>query len=203
MEIQLNELITKIKKDGIDEAEKKAAEIIDNAEKEASEIIKNAKKEASEIISNAKKEQQHFENTGREALKQAGRDLILSIREKLILMFDSIIKQEVSGALTDGVTAEILPVIIKNWTDNGKDIEVFLSKEDRVKLEESLFNKLAAELKNNVTVKAHPEVKAGFRVTEKDGDLYYDFTDSAIAENLVRYLNPVLTDIIKKAASGK
>ncbi|MBN2402168.1 MAG: hypothetical protein JXN64_07190 [Spirochaetes bacterium] len=203
MEVQLKELIEKIKTEGVAEAEKKADEIINNANTQASQIIEKAKKEASEIISKAKTEQQHFENAGREALKQAGRDLILAIRGKIISIFDSLIKREVTGALAGGLTGELIPAVIREWAGKGKGLDILMSKEDSAKLQQSLLGKLSGELKNGVTIKIHPAIKSGFRISEKDGDSYYDFTDAAIAENLVQYLNPVLADIITKAGSEK
>lgn len=203
MDIQLNELIEKIKKEGVGEAEEKAGQIINDAENKALEIVEKARKEAAEIISKAKSEQQQAENAGKETLKQAGRDLILTIKGNLTSIFDSLIKREVGGALKDNVIADLIPVIIKEWADKNKGIDVLLSKEDGKKLEQSLLNKLSGELKSGISIKTHSGIKSGFRISEKDGDSYYDFTDEGIAESLVQYLNPVLADIIIKAASEK
>ena len=164
-----------------------------------SEIIDKARKDASEIIAKAKAEQEQMENTGKEALKQAGRDLILTIKSNLTTIFNSLIKKEVGEALKDDVIADLIPVIIKEWAVKNKGIDVLLSKEDGKKLEQSLLNKLSGELKSGVEIKVHQGIKSGFRISEKDGDAYYDFTDEGIAESLVQYLNPVLADIITKA----
>ena len=50
MEIQVQELIDKIKKDGISAATEEASRIKAEAESEAQRIIENAKKEAADII---------------------------------------------------------------------------------------------------------------------------------------------------------
>ncbi|MBN2040842.1 MAG: V-type ATP synthase subunit E [Spirochaetes bacterium] len=203
MDIQLKELIEKIRKEGVGEAEEKAGRIIEDAKTSASEIIEKARKEASEIIAKAKDEQAQMENTGKDALKQAGRDLILTIKGKLTSIFDSLVKKEVSGALKDDVISELIPVIIKEWSVKNKGIDVLLSREDGKKLEKSLLNKLSDELKSGVEIKVHQGIKSGFRISEKDGESYYDFTDEGVAESLVQYLNPVLADIITKAVSEK
>jgi V/A-type H+/Na+-transporting ATPase subunit E len=202
MDIQLNELIEKIKKEGVGEAENRANQIIDDANKQASEIVEKAKKEAAEMVARARADQQQFEAAGKETVKQAGRDLILNIKASLTSIFDSVIKREVSAGLSEDVVAELVPVIIKEWMNKNTDkIEVLLSKEDSVKLEQTLLSKLSAEMKKGIEVKAHPNIKSGFRIAEKNGDSYYDFTSEGIAESLIQHLNPVLGEIIMKAAA--
>jgi V/A-type H+-transporting ATPase subunit E len=204
MDLQLKELIEKIKSEGVVEAEGKAEEIISQANKQASEMIEKAKKEASELVSKAKADKEQFENTGREALKQAGRDLILTIRGNLTSIFDSLIKKEVNSTLTENVISELIPSIIKGWTGKNTDkIDLLLSKDDSKKLEQALLSKLSAELAKGVTIKSHPGIKSGFRIAEKNGESYYDFTDEGIAESLVQYLNPVLAGIVTQAAAEK
>ena len=56
MEIQLQELINQIKKDGVEAAETQAEAILDAAKAEADKIISAAKLEADKLIANAKVE---------------------------------------------------------------------------------------------------------------------------------------------------
>ena len=50
-----------------------------------------------------------------------------------------------------------------------------------------------------VEVKAAPDVADGFRVAEKDGQAYYDFSAASVAENLAVFLNPVMAGIVGDA----
>ena len=56
MDVQLQELIDKIKKDGVASAENEAAKIVAEAEKNAEKIIADAQEKAAEIGKNAKAE---------------------------------------------------------------------------------------------------------------------------------------------------
>src|SRR4030042_5994228 len=204
MEIQLKELIDKIKEEGVGEADKKAEEIINRAKDEASNIKDRARMEAETIISNAKIEVKQLEDAGREALRRAGRDLMLNIKNALTEIFDAIVRNEVKAAFSQDVIAEVLPVLIREWAKKGfGQIDVLLSHEDLKKLEKSLLDKLSRELKKGIAVRSHPRVQSGFRIAEREGNYYYDFTDEGISENLVQYLNPVFAEIIKNAATGK
>jgi V/A-type H+-transporting ATPase subunit E len=204
MEIQLKELIEKIKAEGVSEAEEKANHIISEANKQAFEIIEKAKKEAAVLIVKAEADKKQFENSGMEALKQAGRDLILTMRSNLTSIFDSLIKREVSSALSNDVMLELIPLIVREWSVKKIDqIEIFLSKEDKSKLENNLLNKLSSEIRKGIIIKPHPGIKSGFRIAEKNSGSFYDFTDEGIAESLAQYLNPVLAEIIIKAIPEK
>ena len=71
MDIQLQELIDKIKKDGVTAAEKTAAEIVEKAQKEADSKIAAAEKKAEELIKNAKAEIERLEKASNDAVTQA------------------------------------------------------------------------------------------------------------------------------------
>ena len=84
MDVQLQELLETIKKDGLKAAEEEAKTVLERAEKRAEEIVEKARKEAKGLIEDAKHEAEKAETSGREALKQAGRDLILSINKRIV-----------------------------------------------------------------------------------------------------------------------
>ena len=63
----------------------------------------------------------------------------------------------------------------------------------------ALRQALAARLVAGVEVKAAPDVADGFRVAEKDGRAYYDFSAASVAENLAVFLNPVMAGIVTDA----
>ena len=108
MEVQVKELIDRIKSEGIKEAEKKAKEIEGEAHKNAQSIIADANKKAQEIVENAKAEAEKFEITGKHALTQAGRDLILTLRSEITAIFDTLIGKEIKESLTTDVLKEVI-----------------------------------------------------------------------------------------------
>ena len=44
--------------------------------------------------------------------------------------------------------------------------------------------------------------KSGFKVVERSGSSYFDFSSEALAEIISGYLNPVLAGIVRDAARG-
>ncbi|MDR0654952.1 MAG: V-type ATP synthase subunit E [Treponema sp.] len=203
MDIQVQELIDKIKKDAIESGSAEAARIKKAAEGEAKSIVENAKKEAEGIISRAKTDAERSEKAGNAALEQASRNLVLAFKGEIQVLLDKIIGAALSSSYGEDTLRQILPEIIKTWAAKGSDsLDIVLSEADLKKLEGYFTEKLAAELKKGVELKSDRNLAAGFRIVNKDGSAYYDFSAEAVAELLSAYLNPRLAGILKTAAKG-
>jgi len=197
MDVQLKELIEKIKTDGVKTAEDKAAEILRNAEIKSAEIIDNANKEAKRIKEDAKAEAARSEQSGREALKQAGRDLIIDVKGQVGDLFTSLIKAGTAEALSGKALSEGIASVLGNWKGDVEDLSVLLSEKQLAEIDKELKSKLAKEIKAGLEVKPYKGAAAGFRVSEKDGKAFFDFTDDVLAEYLSRYLNASLAETLK------
>jgi V/A-type H+-transporting ATPase subunit E len=199
MDIQLHELIEKIKKDGIESASEAAAKLKAQAEAEARRIVEAAKKEAETVLARAKADAERTEKAGIAAVGQASRNLVLEFRSKIQGILDVIVAKETAAAFDENTLKNLLPEIIKNWAGKGDDLAILLSDGDLKKLEASLKEKLSAELKKGVELKSDRGIQAGFRIANKDGSAYYDFSADAVAELLSAYLNPRLAETLKSA----
>ncbi|MCP4163416.1 MAG: hypothetical protein GY760_25440, partial [Deltaproteobacteria bacterium] len=196
--VQLKELIEKIKTDGVNNAEEKAAEIISNAERQSSEIIENARNEALKIKEAATAEAKKSELSGKEALKHAGRDLILDIRDQIERIFTTLLKEGTADALSGNALSDGITSIIKNWKGELEDLSVLVSESQLSSIEKELKSKLSNEIKKGLEVKAFNGATTGFRVSEKNGKAFFDFTDEVLADFLARYLNASLAETLKK-----
>lgn len=202
MDVQLQELIDKIKRDGVAVAENSASEMISNAEKEAKRIIDNAKREAENIISQAKEEAGRFEKSSEDSIKQASRNLLLQFRDSVTKELSSIVNETVSDSISKDSLEKLIPEIIKEWTKNSdaKDISVLLSEKDLQTLESSFKNSLKNEISQGLTLKVDNSLSKGFRVGIKDGAAFYDFSAETVAELFSAYLNPKVSALMKEAA---
>ena len=52
-------------------------------------------------------------------------------------------------------------------------------------------------MKKGVEIMASSQLQAGFRVSEKGGSAYYDFSDRGITDVLMDFLNPKVAEILK------
>lgn len=197
MEIQLEQLISKIKNEGIKTAEDSAEKIIQDAEQKAESIIKDAEKKADQLIAAAQADALRFENSANASVKQAGRDVVLTVRKNLSDIFNRLLKAETDKALSANVMEEIIVNTINklNKTEAG-NFTVEIPEKDSDALQKVLTSRLSEEIKNGLEIKAARNMEKGFFISSKDGSAYFNFSDEGIAEALSEYLNPKLAVLI-------
>ena len=109
MDVQLQELIDKIKKDGVASAETAAAEIIAEAEKKAAALVEEAHAKAADIIKTAKAETERLEKASIDAVSQAGRNLLISFRDGINAQLAAFIKTETEKAYSAELLKSLVP----------------------------------------------------------------------------------------------
>ena len=204
MDVQLQELIDKIKKDGVTAAEKEAAKIIAEADKKAESIIKNAENKAEQIIKDAKAETERMQKASDEAIVQAGRNLLLAFKDSIVAELDGLIQAETAKAVSKDALAKLIPETVKAWVKNtdASELSVLLSEKDLKALQSTFTTKLKAEIKKGMEIKPDKTLTAGFRIGVKNGAAYYDYSADALSEMFAAYLNPKVAGLMKVAAKG-
>ncbi|MBQ0051425.1 MAG: V-type ATP synthase subunit E [Treponema sp.] len=202
MDVQLQELIDKIKKDGVAAAEKSASEKIAQAQAEAEKIIANAKEEADKIVKAAKDETTRLEKASEDAIRQASRNLVLSFRDSITKELSAIVTAETTKAYSPELLTKLIPETVKAWTSKTEaaEVSVLLNEKDLKDLEDSLKSALKAEIAKGLTLKADNSINSGFRVGVQDGAAFYDFSAEAVADLFSAYLNPRVAALMKEAA---
>ena len=155
MEIQLQELIEQIKKDGVDVAQAQAAAILESAKAEAEKIIFDANAQAEKIMADAKTENAKTVKSGEDALRQAGRNLLISFRESVARELKAIVNNSVNSVYSSDEFSGLIVKAVENWTGKpeAEDITVILNSSDLAKLEESILSSLKTKLLSGVTLK--------------------------------------------------
>jgi V/A-type H+-transporting ATPase subunit E len=203
MDIQLQELIDKIKKEGIESAQAGAAKLKAGAEAEAKTLLDDAKKQANALMEKAKTEAERGEKAGIAAVEQACRNLVLAFKGEIQGLLDKLVADAVGASYSADVVKQVLPDLIKNWAAKNTDsLSVVLSEGDLKKIDDAFKAKLVSALKGGVEFKAAKNLDGGFRIAEKDGSAFYDFSAESVAGMLSAYLNPKLGEILKNSVKG-
>lgn len=202
MEIQLQELIDQIKKDGVNTAEAEAQKIIENAKAEAEKIIADAESKARDIAAKSKADNERLVKVSEDSIRQAGRNLLISFRESVNRELKAVVSEKLSEAYTPESLTKIILNVTEAWTKNtdAGDISVLLNSDDLKALEEGLLKSLKQRLISGVTLKANDDFTGGFRISEADGSVYYDYSAESVVEMLSTYLNPRVTALMKEAS---
>jgi len=197
MDVTLESLIEKIKKDGVTEAKAQAEQIIQEAKKQAGQIINEAKAQAEQIISAAKVEAGKFKDNAQAAIRQAARDTILTVKEEIIKTFDKIIKDEVTRSLNPELTAQLITKIVDKWSpDENDQIEVLAADDDVDKLKDLFIEKVREKAKDKLVISTGSNINKGFRIGIKGEDVYYDFSEEAVIEVFKELINPKIKNIL-------
>jgi len=203
MDVQLQELLDRIKNEGVKAAEDQAQRLRAEAQARSDEILASARKTAEKIVADARAEAARFEHNAREALRQAGRDLILSLKGRISALFEALVQKETRGAYTPQVLEEAVVGLVKAWaSQQAADLRLLLPAAQLAGLEKTLQSRLAAEIKKGLQIAALPGLEAGFRVGLKDGSVYFDLSDLGIAQILAEFLTPKVAATIQAAVES-
>lgn len=195
---EIKDLIEKINREGIQAAEEKARQIDVQADKSARQILEKARADAERIIADAQKKSVDIKESTHTLLKQAGRDLLLSLRKEINLMLDKLIASVVTEAFSAQEMAKIIICLAENYTAAEKSgITVALKKEDLEHLEKGLLSGLKDELNKGITLTPSEDIRAGFTISYDSGKSHYDFTDKGLSEYIGAYLKPKLGELFK------
>ena len=201
MEIQLKELIEQIKKDGVSAAEAQAEAILTSARAEAEKIVADAQAKAEKIVADAKSLNAKTVKSGEDALRQAGRNLLISFRESVARQLNVILKNNVDAAYSGDALSALIINTVQLWAQKPEtdDISVILNSADLERLQEALLSELKAKMLEGVTLKANDNFDGGFRIAVSNGSVYYDYSVEAVTDMLANYLSPAVTALLKEA----
>ena len=201
MEIQLQELIEQIRKDGVEAAEAQAESILIAAKAEAERIISEAQAQAGKLVADAKTENEKTVKSGEDAIRQAGRNLLISFRESVTRELGAIVGDNVNAVYSSDAFMKLIVSAIEGWTgkSEAEDISVILNTSDLEKLETALLGELKAKMLGGVTLKANDNFDGGFRIAVNNGAVYYDYSAEAVTNMLSNYLSPKVAALLKEA----
>lgn len=201
MEVQLQELIEQIKKDGVAAAEAEAKTIVEAAQADAEKILADAQAQAEKMLADAKAETERMTRSSEDAIRQAGRNLLISFRESVARELKTIVGENVGAVYASDAFGELILRIVENWanTPDAEEIAVILNTQDLNQLEETALAALKEKLSKGITLKANDHFDGGFRISVNEGGAYYDYSAEAVAEMLSNYLSPKVTELLKEA----
>ena len=201
MEVQLQELIEQIKKDGVETAEAEAKAIVEAAKSDAEKIIADAQAQADKILSLARTETERMTKSSEDAIRQAGRNLLISFRESVTKELKAIVSENVTAVYSSESFAQLVVKAVEGWANkpDADDISVILNSEDLKALEDTILAGLKEKMTKGITLKANDNFDGGFRIAVNNGGAYYDYSSEAVVDMLSNYLSPKVTAILKEA----
>ncbi len=205
MELQVQELLERIKTEGVDAARAEADRIVAAAEERAESIVNEAVRNAAELEKDAKARIESMEKASKLALVQASRDTILALRGRVQRFMSDAVLASTSEVLSAEYLSKILPDLLKEMArDVSGDIQILLPTKIVASLDSALANRLSRDIGKGVTFLPFEGLDAGFRVAMNGSSAQYDFSSESVAEILASRVNARLAECVKESlAEGK
>ena len=189
MSEDIQSLLEKINREGVEKAEAAAAAIVNEAKAKADALAKKAQEDAARAKADAEKSQAAYVARAKESLAQAARDTVIAVEASVKALLEKLLLDSVAAALADGRTAPALAAeAIAGLSGPG---EIVCGPE----LAKALAQRLASG--GAFTVSADEGIGPGFKVRLDGGRVETDFTAAAIAAELAKRLRPDLAALLK------
>ena len=180
MELQIQDLVTSIRKEGVEAANAEAESILAEAKKKADSIVAGAKAEAQQHKDTAEKEISILKESAAVSAEQAKRDAVLAFKNEIQGEFEKILAADIRKELL----AEGLGKLIRAAVA-GENVADYAAEVSEVS--DALKKELADEIKKGLEIRPTKDVQQGFRLATKDGSGYFDCSDDGIMEMLMPY----------------
>ena len=195
-EKSLDQLITSLKTEAIEAAEKESGKILADAKRQARQIVQAAEEKKTTMLSGAEQEAQAILQKGEAALRQAGRDYSISVRNELLHIFQAVLEAETRKAFTPDLMKDAIVKAIENI---GGDVELTLSPDNAKELADYVHDRLKSSEKI-ASIVENNSVLNGFTIAKKREGWSYTISPEEVTEALKKHLNNNWLNILKKEA---
>ena len=201
MEIQLKELIDQIKQDGVAAAEAEAKTILEAANAEAERIVSEARAKAEKFLADTNAENERVVRSGEEAIRQAGRNVLISFRESVTRELRAVVGENVAAVGSSAEFASLILRVVELWASHPEteELSLLLNSKDLKALDAAALTALGAKLGKGVTLRASDDFDGGFRIAVNADGAYYDYSADAVTDMLSQYLSPKVSALLKEA----
>lgn len=180
MELQIQDLVASIKKEGIDAAHAEAEQILARAKEEAAAIVAQAKEEAERTAAKTQSETELMKQSVLINAEHARRDAMLSFKTQVQAELKRLLTAETGKVLRGETLAKLIAAALGEEDPAKYSAEVS-------EVTEGLNAALAEELRAGLTIAPTPGVRAGFRLTARDGSGYFDCSDEELSAMLAPF----------------
>ena len=185
----LQNLLERINREGVEKAEAQAREIVAAAEAQAAEIVRKATETAAQFRAAAQRDADAFSTRAAETIRQSARDIVIGVKDAVTALLENLLAKGVDKALADERTAaELVAAAIRDLTGPG---------------EITCGPQLASALKSQVSdlksfvLATDASMGAGFTVKLDGGRIEHAFTADVIAAELAKRLRPDLAKLVQ------
>lgn len=199
----LQVLIERLQREAVDEGQRRARSIVEEAEATAAATIRDAEAAAQRLLERARRDAEAFTERSRVTLEQAGRDLLINVRQSIDGLMASLVHASLQEVLQPDLLGEMLVKMAEAYASRGgreRRLAVLLSADDLDAMVRLYSQRLAEKLPHGIGLRLDNGVVQGFRVALVDENVEHDLTIDAIAAALTHHLRPHLAELMQQVA---
>lgn len=191
----LQQLLEKIQRDGVDKAQAEADALLSDARAKAASLLDAAQAEAVKIKAEARQEAEALERRAEETMRQAARDTVMKVEKAVTHLLQRLLLENVNAGFDANpeLVADLAAEAVRAHLGAKGGVEVAAAS----KLADVLRATLAAEAAKGITVVTDETAGTGFRLRLANGRVEHAFTGPAVAETLAKQLRPRLAALMK------
>ena len=180
MELQIQDLVSSIKKEGIDAARAEADAIIAQAKEQAAAIVSEARDEAERTRAKSENDIAVLRESAKVSVEHAQRDAMLSFRDSVRGEFEKLLSADAAKTVQGETLAKLIKAALAEEDPAAYSAEV-------AEVTDGLKSELAEQVRRGMEIKLSPSVRTGFRLAAKDGSGYFDCSDEEITKMLMPF----------------
>ena len=199
---ELQQLLDRIRTEGVEKAQAEAQALVEQARREAGEIVAKAKAEAEAFRETAQRDADAYQRRAEQSIRQAARDVLIQVEQDLVGRFEGLLSREVGAAVADEAAfrkwvSEAVAAYLKG---GDKQVEVVVGGA-AAEQAAGLLARLRQEAgtPEGITITPNPAFPVGFTLRLQGGRVAYSFTAEAITAALARLLRPQLAKLLAPA----
>jgi V/A-type H+-transporting ATPase subunit E len=156
---------------------------IEKAEAEANRMVSEAEKRSQQIV-------REGEDRAQEIRSQVERDA-------------KAYHDRTTRAIEQAARDVLMATLYLELNVSGGPVDLYLNEKDEKALADYFTAALRDKMHEGVTIHPSSEVSKGFRISFRDHRLYHDFTHEAIADEMCRYLQPRIQEIVRRVVDNQ
>jgi V/A-type H+/Na+-transporting ATPase subunit E len=192
-EQSLDKLISTLKSEAIEAAEKKEKEIIDRAKAKAEKIVREAESNKEQLLSEAEKEAEDIIKKGESALVQAARDVVLRVQNDLRKLFASVLERDIQAAFDPDLVKKAVLQVLEN---QDEEIAIRIPPQLESELTDYIQKQVQAS-GNLATIATDDSLIRGFSVKKTKQGWSYQVTPEEVSTILSDHLSRKWASIIQ------
>lgn len=191
---ELQPILERIQREGVEKAQEEAARIISAAKAQSEQLLESARVESQDMRESARKDGLAFAERATETIRQAARDTVKQVEKSVTELFATLLLKEVSATMNnEQVVAELAQAAVHRYLEGNSSVELSGSAE----LVDMLRTKLSDQARRGLEITTDAALQSGFRIKLDSGRVEHTFTGAAVAEALSKLLRPQLAELMQ------